>query len=194
MNTIILGLKLLDNHLNEIKKIKSTLSSSVLLQQIDENRSNSNKSNENETENENEKLFDDCFDLIRELNENTLLAVSTLNDLLNYDKIETNKFEIEKKKVNIISVVEKTLSPLCLHAKEKDVKLIVKTDDYYESNDSNESIDVNNLRVIGDAFKLGQVLRNIVSNALKFTPVGGTVSVSGNFDNFIIIMTLLLSL
>ena len=39
-----------------------------------------------------------------------------------------------------------------------------------------------NLLVVGDKIKISQVLRNMISNALKFTPTGGQVTVSAEWN------------
>lgn len=114
-----------------------------------------------------DKVMNECLELSDELRENASLAVTTLNDLINYDKIETKTFTIEKKLVNIAHVTEKTINLLTPQAKEKGVNIFFQAQD------------MTRLRVWGDSVKLAQVIRNLASNALKFTPQSGTVGVSG---------------
>ena len=38
--------------------------------------------------------------------------------------------------------------------------------------------ELNGYQIEADRYKLSQVMRNFVSNAIKFTPVGGTISVN----------------
>jgi two-component system, chemotaxis family, CheB/CheR fusion protein len=78
--------------------------------------------------------------------------------------------------VDIWSVIEKTVGPLTLQAKEKNIRLNLLT---RVMADEEVNLDVESLRVVGDSIKLAQVVRNIVSNALKFTPPHGKVEISG---------------
>jgi two-component system, sensor histidine kinase and response regulator len=137
---VILGLQLLQEHITSLKMDSDT-----------------------------EEVFTQCLELTDEIAENASVAISTLNDLINYDKIETKTFTIEKRMVNISAVVEKTVNLLSPQAKEKGVHI------HFES----PAVSTN-LRVFGDAIKLSQVVRNLVSNALKFTPEEGTVNVAGH--------------
>jgi two-component system, sensor histidine kinase len=130
-------------------------------------------------------LLEECFELIRDLDENSSVAVSTLNDLINYDKIETKTFSIEKKDVNPWSVIGKTVSPMTLQAKEKNIELKLVTQVSHPLDfplSENPDLNLKCLRVVGDSVKLAQVIRNLVSNALKFTPRDGKVTISASFE------------
>jgi two-component system, sensor histidine kinase and response regulator len=130
-------------------------------------------------------IIEESMDLVTELDENSAVAVATLSDLINYDKIETKSFSIEKKDVNVWSVLEKTLHPLSHQAKEKNIgmELIsqISTPEYFDRyHHPAPHCDLNNLRLIGDSIKLGQVFRNLISNALKFTPPDGQIHIEGH--------------
>lgn len=125
------------------------------------------------------QLMEENLELVEELNENSTIAVTTLNDLINYDKVETKTFTIEKKDINIWSIVSKTITPLTFQAKEKNITMSLVSQLVTPNLFPPETINLSNLRAIGDSIKLGQVIRNLVSNALKFTPTDGKVTISG---------------
>ena len=102
-----------------------------------------------------------------------------LNELINYDKIEMDKFRVEKRVCDPFLIVEKTVKPLFVQARQREVDLIFASDHDRPGTAPEDRRDIRMLRVYGDAVKLGQVVRNVVSNALKFTPTGGKVKVRG---------------
>jgi signal transduction histidine kinase/CheY-like chemotaxis protein len=171
LNTITLSIRILLENLNELRDLCESKGQTLAKDPMELSRVSS--------------LFTESFDLIDDLEENSSVAVTTLNDLINYDKIETNTFTIEEKDVNIWTVIEKTVGPLTLQAKEKNIALNLVT----RVADEEENIDLNSLRVVGDSIKLGQVVRNLVSNALKFTPAHGKVEVSGTAHRLVIALT-----
>lgn len=141
------------------------------------------------SKNEVNKIIQESLELIEELSENSAIAVTTLNDLINYDKIESKTFNIEKTVVDIWSVVEKTINPLRLQAQEKDVKMVLNLQLTNPDIFAPTKINLKNLRVLGDSIKLSQVIRNLVSNALKFTPPKGDVKIDGiYFFKFILLL------
>jgi signal transduction histidine kinase/CheY-like chemotaxis protein len=164
LNTISLSLRLVSENLLTLKKL---------------HESPNNDNYPAETLIQLTNLLNDCLELVDDLHESSAVAVTTLNDLINYDKIETKTFTIEEKDVKIWSVLEKTVSPMTLQAKEKNIHLHLSTQLSNPPLSSNETVNLENLRVIGDSIKLGQVIRNLVSNAFKFTPRDGTVKISG---------------
>ena len=98
-----------------------------------------------------------------------------INDILDLSKVEAGKMELHYSKFSIGSVfdeVKSTISPL---AQVKSLEM-----------DFNLDLDIGNIQA--DRSRLIQILYNLVSNAVKFTPEGGKVSVyckkSGNIAIF----------
>ena len=117
--------------------------------------------------------------LVEDVMESSTAAVLVLNDLINYDKIENKTLVIEAKRVSPITLVTSTIRTLQVQAKQANVKLLLLSNFKDESNELSEVLK-RDMCIIGDSMKLSQVIRNVVSNALKFSATGETVSVRGN--------------
>ena len=89
---------------------------------------------------------------------NNLLAV--LNDLLDFARIETEHFSLEKIDFPLRDLVLETIRPLALRANSKGLRL-----DLHVNNQVPQSIQ-------GDPTRLRQILLNLVGNAIKFTEQG----------------------
>ncbi len=96
-----------------------------------------------------------------------LLAV--VNDVLDMAKITSGKLEMEHVPFNICDVMGQALTPLMSMADEKGLRLIGT-----RLRDS-----CPHPWVISDPHRLRQIMLNLVSNAIKFTPRGGTVAAAG---------------
>ena len=89
---------------------------------------------------------------------NTLLGV--LNNILDFSKIEADKLRIERIAFDLCDVFGNISSILALSAEGKGLELIFRIDPDVPPN------------LIGDPLRIGQVLLNLVSNAIKFTEEG----------------------
>jgi signal transduction histidine kinase len=124
-----------------------------------------------------EKLRD-ADALAADVTESSSAAVLVLNDLINYDKIENKTLVIEAKQVSPVTLVTSTVRTLQVQAKQANVKLVLLSNFKDESSELFEIVR-RDMFIIGDSMKLSQVIRNVVSNALKFSATGDTVSVRG---------------
>lgn len=99
-----------------------------------------------------------------QLRESCLIAVEILNDLLQYEKMESGLMKLEVQQVLAIPFIEKVISPFLIQAEAKGISLRI----LQESDASIDSIK-ENIFVSIDKMKMSQVLRNFISNAIKVT-------------------------
>lgn len=93
----------------------------------------------------------------------TLLGI--INDILDFSKIESGHLELEKILINPFVEFEMAFSLYASIAQEKQIDYSVKLDSRIS-----ECIGI-------DALRIKQVMGNLISNALKFTPSGGRIEV-----------------
>lgn len=89
---------------------------------------------------------------------NSLLGV--INDVLDFSKIEAGKLEIEHIEFDLHQVIENVVNIIELKVQEKELEFVVG----YDHN--------MNMNLFGDPLRLGQILINLASNAVKFTHQG----------------------
>ena len=130
------------------------------------------------------------FQLTQEIQGNAQGAVDILNDLLNYDKIEQGTLNLGLDVLSVWTLLETAILEFKLPASSKQVQLSVSftQEELHAQNQPpavprarNLPSDIRNLKVIGDSVRLTQVLRNLMSNALKFTSEGGSVEVEARY-------------
>jgi len=83
-----------------------------------------------------------------------------INDILDFSKIEAGRLELEILEFDLRERVESVVNQLAHRAQEKGLELAVLVAPELPA------------RVQGDPVRLGQVLTNLVSNAIKFTETG----------------------
>ena len=100
----------------------------------------------------------DNLDILK-FSANNLLAL--VNDVLDFNKIEAGKVVFENIKFNIPDLMQNVCGGQRLKAEEKDLEFKVFIDP-----------GLKNKIVIGDPTRLTQIIFNLISNAIKFTPSG----------------------
>ena len=86
--------------------------------------------------------------------------LNVINDILDFSKIEAGKVELEETDFDLRECVESALKTLALRAHEKGLELLCEVTHEVPKT------------VVGDAGRIGQVLLNLLGNALKFTARG----------------------
>lgn len=93
-----------------------------------------------------------------------------INDILDINKIEAGKMDFNYKLMNIHSVIENVRANFDCVAKEHEIIFNTQEQDNLPD-------------IYADSQRLGQVLTNLVSNAIKFTPKGKNITIKSELKN-----------
>ena len=137
---------------------------------IDNTFSNKSINQPYNTTNTTKSSVSEVLDIVKQINTSCNIALYTLNDLLTFDKIDEKKLEVELQPINPWYFVLETSKPFKINANDNNIDFTIICHKYetkwYRYN-----------QLHADEFKLSQVLRNLISNALKFTPKNGKVHI-----------------
>jgi PAS domain S-box-containing protein len=99
---------------------------------------------------------------------NSTRLIELVGNMLNISKLEANKFSFEPLQLIINSLIEEQVEDFSEVYNNKNVSLTIKSNDEIEA--------------YADPEQTKQVLTNLLSNALKFTPSGGRVTIWAQKD------------
>ena len=110
------------------------------------------------------EISDGTRDYLEKIRTSALHLLSIINDILDMSRIEAGRMTIKNEEFSFPVLLEQVNSIISGQCREKGLQYECRTtgqiDEHY----------------IGDAMKLRQVMINILGNAVKFTPSGGTVT------------------
>ena len=92
------------------------------------------------------------------------LLLSIINNVLDMARIESGKMEIDENVERMGDILEEVDSVFASAAKEKNIQI-------------KSEMHVTHRKVVCDGTKIREILSNLVSNALKYTPDSGTVTI-----------------
>ena len=126
---------------------------------------------------------------LEDVNLSCKAALDILNDLLCFDKLESGILVLHKQDMPILPFISNCVNMFQVQAREIGVTMKIINTTCMDQGPGPMSMQFNKCYPITDTetiyidkFKMDQVIRNILSNALKFTPRNGTVSVSVMYD------------
>ncbi len=90
--------------------------------------------------------------------------LSLINDVLDMSRIESGKMTLDEAEIHLPDMIHDLRTIIHANVASKQLSLFIDTQD------------VVNEDIIADKLRLNQVFLNILSNAIKFTPNGGTIS------------------
>jgi CheY-like chemotaxis protein/two-component sensor histidine kinase len=92
-----------------------------------------------------------------------------VNEILDYSRLASGKFSLNYTNFNLKSLLSEIIAVMRPQADKKSIALILQ---------NNTSVDF----IKGDAFRLKQILYNLISNAIKFTSEGSVILIVKSVD------------
>ena len=104
------------------------------------------------------------LDYQKKIEQSGKLLLSIINNVLDMARIESGKMEIDENVERMGDILEEIAGVFASDAKEKNIQI-------------KSEMHVTHKRVVCDGTKVREIMLNLVSNALKYTPNGGTVTI-----------------
>lgn len=111
------------------------------------------------------RLSEEQSEIVEIIEESSKNLFHIVNDILDFSKIKAGKIELEKIAFNPIEKFEASIDTYIARAREKEIELKVGIDPKIPT------------QVLGDPTKVIQILNNLISNAIKFTPKKGMIEI-----------------
>ncbi|EWH08618.1 Hpt sensor hybrid histidine kinase [Catenovulum agarivorans DS-2] len=111
------------------------------------------------------KLNQEQKDKLKTIENSGRLLMGIINDILDFSKIEARKLEIHPSLTELQDIVADIVLAHRANATKKGIEIII------------DASEIANMQVLADDIRIGQVLGNLISNAIKFTE-SGCVTVS----------------
>ncbi|TCT12946.1 two-component system sensor histidine kinase VicK [Natranaerovirga pectinivora] len=90
---------------------------------------------------------------------------SLVKDLLDLSKLDSKQTQFTMQLMNLTYVLEDSVTKYEIHAKKKNQRILFKKPDKA-------------YKIVGDANRIEQVIKNIISNAVKYTKEDGTIEIN----------------
>ncbi|MCM1991642.1 PAS domain S-box protein [Oceanirhabdus seepicola] len=102
---------------------------------------------------------------IKILNQNGYRLLRLINNLIDITKIDANYFDIDLQNCNIVSIVEEITLSVAQYIENKNIEIIFDTD-------------IEEKVMACDPDKIERIILNLLSNSIKFTKSGGSITVN----------------
>ena len=111
---------------------------------------------------EDRSRVEDCLGKISYASKHLLML---LNDVLDMSRVESNRMKLDQEPFELYQFLNNFVSIIYPQATSKGLEFTEKTTGFTE-----------HTTYLGDVLRLNQILLNLMSNAIKFTPSGGKIS------------------
>jgi PAS domain S-box-containing protein len=114
-------------------------------------------------------LSDDAMATLEMIRRNVELEARLIDDLLDLTKIARGKLQLDLEVTDLHQIVNSVVEMCAVDCRAKNLRLVV-------------NLGAERRHVRGDPARLHQVLWNLIKNAIKFTPIGGAITVATGAD------------